>query len=99
MANWNATVENITTKSIAISWNTPTILLNSGVRYYVPLARKTNGSSVSSIGKLVPTNATTFEITGLEAYTEYNVSVVVVSANGTVFKSADVLVMSKEGGE
>lgn len=99
MVDWNVTVLNITTKSIGISWSTPNNLFNSGVRYYVTLARKANGSSVSSTGKMVPVNTTTSEITDLEAYTEYNVSVAVVSGNGTVFKSTDVLVMTDEGGE
>lgn len=90
---------NRTTKSIGILWSIPTSLLNSGVRFYVTLARKNNGSSVSSVGKMVPANTTTSKITELEANTEYNVSVVVVIANGTVFKSADVFAMTKEGGE
>ncbi|KAL9953497.1 hypothetical protein ACROYT_G040920 [Oculina patagonica] len=96
VADWNVTVGNRTTNSIGISWSTPTNLLNSGVRFYVPLARKAGNSSVST-GKMVPANTTTSEITGLEACTEYNVSVVFVSGNGTPFTSADVLAMTDEG--
>ncbi len=98
VADWNVTVVNKTTNSIGISWGTPTNLLNSGVRFYVPLARKAGNNSLST-GKMVPANTTMSEITGLEAYTEYNVSVVVVSGNGTSFTSVDVLVMTDEGGE
>ena len=36
---------------------------------------------------------------GLEAYTEYNVSVVLVNVNGTQLKTADVLVWTDEGGK
>ena len=99
MANWSVAVVNRTTKSIGIAWSIPTSLLNSGVRFYVTLARKNNGSSASSVGKMVPANTTTSKITDLEADTEYNVSVVVAIANGTVFKSTDVVAITEEGGE
>ena len=73
-------------------------MLNSGVRFYVALARMANSSNVAA-GKMVPTNTTTCEITGLHAYTEYTVSVVVANGNGTPFTSADVLTMTDEGGK
>ena len=38
-------------------------------------------------------------ITDLTEYTEYKVSVVAVDDDGMPFKSADVLVMTDEGGE
>ena len=92
------TVANRTTKSIRIVWSNPNNLRSGGVRFYVTLARKTNSSS-ESFGKIVPGNTTTSEITDLDAYTEYNVSVVVVNVNGTQFKTADVLTRTDEGGE
>jgi len=42
---------------------------------------------------------TASEITELDGYTEYNISVVAVDSNGMAFKSAEVLVMTDEGGE
>ena len=44
-------------------------------------------------------NVTASEITELNEYTEYNVSVVAVDSHGMPFKSAAVLVMTDEGGE
>jgi len=38
-------------------------------------------------------------IADLDEYTEYNVSVVAVGDDGMPFKSAEVLVMTDEGGE
>ena len=38
-------------------------------------------------------------ITDLDGYTEYNVSGVAVDGDGMPFKSADVVVMTDEGGE
>ena len=73
-------------------------MLNSGVRFYVALARMANSTNVTA-GNMVPANTTTSEITGLHAYTEYTVSVVVASGNGTPFTSANVLTMTDEGGE
>ena len=67
------------------------------MRFYVALARRSNSSE--PIGKLVPGNTTTAQIQGLAAYTEYNVSVVVVNVNGTQFKTTDVLVWTDEGGK
>jgi len=42
---------------------------------------------------------TASEITELDEYTEYNVTVVAVDGNGMAFKSAQALVMTDEGGE
>ena len=44
-------------------------------------------------------NITAAEITELDEYTEYSVSVVAVGDDGMPFKSAEVLVMTDEGGE
>lgn len=93
----NVTVLNRTTNSIEIVWSNLIHQHSGGVRFYVALARSSNSSE--PIGKLVPGNTTTSEIMGLEAYTEYNVSVVVVNGNGTQFKTADFSVRTDEGGE
>ena len=92
------TVVNKTTESIGIIWRNPTHLLNGGVRFYVALARKSNGSEVLA-GKIVPENTEASEITGLDGYTEYNIGVVVVTDDGAPFKSAEVVAMTEEGGE
>lgn len=44
-------------------------------------------------------NITAAEITGLDEYTEYKVGVVAVDGDMIPFKSAEVLVMTDEGGE
>ena len=92
------TVVNRTTNSIEIVWSNSIHLHKGGVQFYVALAKSSNSSSYP-IGKIVPGNTTTSEIMDLEAYTEYNVSVVVVNVNGTQFKAVDVLVWTDEGGE
>ena len=92
------TVVNRTTKSIGIIWNKPSNLVNGVVRFYVALARKTNGSQIFPV-EIVPGNTTALEIMGLDAYTEYTIGVVAVNDDGTPFKSTDVLAMTDEGGE
>ena len=92
------TVVNRTTNSIEIVWSNSISLQSGGVRFYAALAKRSNSSS-EPIGKIVPGNTTTSEIMGLEAYTEYNVSVVLVNVNGTQLKTADVLVWTDEGGK
>ena len=91
------TVVNRTTNSIEIVWSNPIHLHKGGVHFYAALAKSSTSSS-DPIGKIVPGNTTTTEIMDLEAYTEYNVSVVVVNVNGTEFKTVDVLVWTDEGG-
>ena len=98
LAGWSVTVVNKTARSIGISWNSPTSLLNGGIRFYVTLARKTNSSN-ESIGEILAGNVIASEITELDEYTEYNVSVVAVDGNGMPFKSAEFLVVTDEGGE
>ena len=96
LAGWSVTVESKTARSVEISWSSPTSFLNSGIRFYVLLARKINSHS---IGEIVAPNVTASEITELNEYTEYKVSIAAVDGNGMPFKSAEVLVMTDEGGE
>jgi len=91
------TVVNRTTNSIGIVWSSLVHVHSGGVRFYVARARRSNSSEPN--GKLVPGNTTTAEIQDLAAYTEYNVSVVVVNVNGSQFQSTDVLVWTDEGGK
>ena len=96
-AGWSVTVVNKTAKSIRISWNSPTSLLNSGIRFYVALAKKNDSSKPD--GEIVAENVTSSTIAELDEYTEYKVSVVAVDNNGMPFKSAEVSVMTDEGSE
>ena len=98
MAGWSVTVANQTSRSIGISWSSPTSLVNGGIRFYVALARKINSSS-ESFGEILAENVTASEITELDEYTEYKVTVVAVDGNGMPFKSAEALVMTDEGGK
>lgn len=98
MAGWSVTVVSQTSRSIGISWSSPTSLINGGTSFYVALARKIN-SSDESFGEILAGNVTASEITELDEYTEYKVTVVAVDGNAMPFKSAEVLVMTDEGGE
>lgn len=97
LAGWSVTVVNKTAKSIRISWNSPASLLSSGIHFYVALAKKTDRSGPD--GEIVAENATSSQITELDEYTEYKVTVVAVDGNRMPFKSAEVLVLTDEGGE
>lgn len=98
MAGWSVSVVSQTARSIEISWSSPTSPINGGISFYVALAKKINSSS-ELIGEILAGNVTASEITELDEYTEYKVSVVAVDDNGMPFKSAEVLVMTDEGGE
>ena len=98
LAGWSITVVNQTSRSIGISWSSPTSLINGGIRFYVVLAGKINSSS-ESFGEILAGNVTASEITELDEYTEYKVTVVAVDGYGMPYKSAEVLVMTDEGGE
>ena len=95
---WSVTVVSKTAKGIGISWSSPVSLLSGGVCFYVAFATKINSSS-GPIGEILAENITTSEIENLNEYTEYKVIVVAVDGDGMPFKSADVLVMTDEGGE
>ena len=95
---WRVTVVSKTAKGIGISWSSPASLLDRGVCFYVVLAKKIN-SSREPIGEILAENITTSEIENLDEYTEYKVTAVAVDVDGMQFKSADVLVMTDEGGK
>ena len=71
--------------------------LNGGVRFFV-VAAKSSHSSVP-IRKLFSPNITSAEITGLDPYTVYNVSVVVIDGNGSPFKSTVLQARTDKEGE
>ena len=71
--------------------------LNGGVRFFVVIA-KSRYNSVP-VRKLFPPNITSAEITGLEPYREYNVSVVAIDAHGSPYQSTVLQGKTDEGGE
>lgn len=87
---------NTTANSIGVKWSSPASL--GGIRFYFVLARKTYSNS-ESISELGAGNTTASVIKDLEGLREYEIAVVAVSGDGTPFKSADVEVMTSEGGE
>ena len=97
LAGWSVVIVRTTAKSTRINWNSPISLLISGIRFYVALAKTTESSE--PYGEIVAENVTSSEITELDEYTEYKVSVVAVDGNGMPFKSAEVSVRTDEGGE
>ena len=98
MSGWSVAVVSKTARTIGISWSSPISPLNGGIHFYVALVRKINSSS-ESVGEVVAGNVTSAEITELDEYTEYKVSVIAVDGDGMPFKSAEVLVMTDEWGE
>ena len=71
--------------------------LKGGVRFFV-VNVKSSYSSVS-VRKLLPSNVTTIEITGLDPYREYNVSVMAIDGFGSPFRSTVRQAKTDEGGE
>ena len=71
--------------------------LNSGVRFFVVIS-KSSYSNVS-VRKIFPPNITSTEITELDPYTEYNLSVVAIDGNGLPFHSSVLQARTDESGE
>ena len=71
--------------------------LNGGVRFFV-VAAKNSYRSVP-IRKLFSPNITSAEITGLDPYTVYNVSVVAIDNSGSPFNSSVLYTRTDESGE
>ena len=71
--------------------------LNGGVRFFVVIA-KSSYSSVP-VRKLFSPNITSTEITGLDPYTVFNVSVVAIDDSGSPFKSSVLHARTDESGE
>ena len=70
--------------------------LKGGVSFFV-VNVKSSYSSVP-VRKLLPPNVTSAEITGLEPYQEYNVSVVAIDGYGSPFRSILRQAKTDEGG-
>ena len=71
--------------------------LNGGVRFFVAIAN--SSSNNVPVRKLLPPNITSAEITGLDPYREYNVSVVAIDGYGSPFQSPVRQEKTDEGGE
>ena len=97
MVGWNVTYENKTSNSLHLQWMDINHWLKGGVRFFV-VNVKSSYSSVP-VRKLLPPNVTSAEITGLEPYQEYNVSVVAIDGYGSPFRSTVRQAKTDEGGE
>ena len=97
LAGWNVILVNKSCNSLHLQWMDVKYWLNGGVRFFF-VAAKNSYSSVP-IRKLFSPNITSAEITGLDPYTVYNVSVVVIDGNGSPFKSTVLYTRTDESGE
>ena len=71
--------------------------LHGGVRFFIAIAN--SSSNNVPVRKLFPPNISSAEITGLDAYREYNVSVVAIDGYGFPFQSTVLQAKTDEGGE
>ncbi|XP_015751521.1 PREDICTED: uncharacterized protein LOC107331445 [Acropora digitifera] len=85
LVGWNVTHENKTSNSLHLQWMDINHWLKGGVSFFV-VNVKSSYSSVP-VRKLLPPNVTSAEITGLEPYQDYNVSVVAIDGYGSPFRS------------
>ena len=97
MDGWKIIFENRTSKSLQFRWMDINNRLNADVRFYVVIAESSHNSV--PVRKLFSPNITSIQITDLAPYTEYNVSVVAIDADGSPFVSEFLLAMTDEGGE
>ena len=96
MANWSASIGNITTTSIGLSWQNLTTLLGQRILHYFAVVKSTNGTVLN--GNIVPGITTSDVFYGLSPYTEYRLTVVGVNDKGKAYKSIEVTVSTEEGG-
>ena len=97
LAGWNVTAANISTYSFQLRWTDLEDQPNIGARFYLVILNKTDRNV--PLRKLLYPNSTSTQMTGLMPYTEYNISVIAISGNGTPYQSEDLLVRTDEGGE
>ena len=67
------------------------------MRFFVVNAKSSYSSVL--VRKLLPPNVTSSEITGLDPYREYNVSVMAIDGYGSPFRSTVRQAKTDEGGE
>ncbi|XP_044181061.1 MAM and LDL-receptor class A domain-containing protein 1-like isoform X3 [Acropora millepora] len=96
LAGWIIILQNKTSNSLQLQWMDINHRLNGGARFFVVIA-KSSYSSVP-VRKIFPPNITSAEITGLDPYTVYNVSVVAIDGNGSPFNSSVLQARTDESG-
>ena len=97
LLGWNVTYENKTSNGIQLRWMDINNWLNGGVRFFVVIANSSHNNV--PVRKLLPPNITSSEITGLDPYREYNMSVMAIDGYGSPFRSAVLQAKTNEGGE
>ena len=97
LLGWNVTYENKTSNGIQLRWMDINNWLNGGVRFFVVTANSSHNNV--PVRKLLPPNITSSEITGLDPYREYNMSVMAIDGYGSPFRSAVLQAKTNEGGE
>ena len=97
LLGWNVTYENKTSNGIQLRWMDINNWLNGGVRFFVVVANSIHNNV--PVIRLLPPNITSSEITGLDPYREYNVSVMAIDRHGSPFQSTVLQAKTDEGGE
>ena len=97
-ANWNVTVENVTSTSVSVLWTNLELLIGDQILHYISLVTSANGSTVLN-AEITSGNTTTGHISGLSAYTEYQISIVGVGSDGQAHNSSKLTFWTDEGGK
>ena len=97
-ANWNVTVGNVTSTSVSVFWMNLELLIGEQVLHYITLIRSANGSSVLN-ALITSGNITSGNISGLSAYTEYQITIVGVGSDGQAHNSSNSTFWTEEGGK
>ena len=97
-ANWNVTVENVTSTSVSVFWINLEFLISEQVLHYITLLRSANGSSVLN-AVITSGNTTSGNISGLSTYTEYQITIVGVRSDGQGHNSSKSTFWTEEGGK
>ena len=71
--------------------------LNGGLRFFAVITKSSYSSA--PVRKIFSPNITSAEITELDPYTVYNVSVVAIDGYGSPFQSTFLLARTNEGGK
>ena len=97
-ANWNVTMENVTSTSVSFFWINLEFLISEQVLHYITLLRSANGSSVLN-AVITSGNTTSGNISGLSTYTEYQITIVGVGSDGQAYNSSKSTFWTEEGGK
>ena len=97
LPGWRVIFENKTSNSLQLQWMDVNHRLDGGARFFVVIA-KSSDSNVP-VRKIFSPNITSAKVTGLDPYTVYNVSVVAIDGNGSLFNSSVLQAKTDESGE